>query len=538
MGVATIRAAFFSRFSKPGTSPADPDSRPRTLEFSQNPISVSPRVVAPENGDPSSMSYVEHYFANSGSLELGADANKFTLFDGDESVNPIGFDGLYVKQCQLRGGGFRVSPGNYLEEGVIRLDNPFSRIILGQHDPATPAFLTRGILDIFNDGGVGKLRIGQVDDTGAYALNTMDVEFPIGYPTTPGSTQEYAYYHFYRRFDQIAGFHRTRLTVNTTAAPEVTQTFGPGFVEETGVDKWSDLAQLDQNAFVLWLRCAWNDTFSDVDIGNSPWSNPRVFETTVFQAHGDYPDGWIDGGEAELYWRDLRFTQLVLIAGSKLEVRAVALDTVPNASLDGLWDSSLWIDCVPGRDVNLYNSILGYPRGRYLLLQLRFTPSSTISLNGSTALFYGSGTGGVAIAADNSLAVPSLPGTFDRVAYAIRNSEGQALLEIPVAPDFPFNATHQGGVSRFELEDGRVRTHSTVTRSRMTNVPLRFPVLTTAQKEQLEEFFEATAVEEPFTFTDPDGVQHSVAWSGGALDFSPTGPDRWSMGEITVTEVF
>lgn len=530
MGVVSVPSYNFVKFCRPGSNPGVAADTPRFSQFGTNPAAISPRIVLPDNGPPS-MDYVEHIFANAGNLQLGADANKFTNFAG---VGNVTYDGLRINACQLWGGGFKVSAGHYLEEGIIRLDSPFSRLVLGNHTPE-PGGVSRGVLDIVNASGSGLVRVGQVTAAEIFERqNFPDVSVPIGSPALPGQLQQYAYYHFYRRFDSGAGLHRSNLVINTTAAAELTSTYGTP--DEPGSDQWSNSGVTNQNAFVLWMRAAWDDT-PGASLANAPWASPRVFETTVFQPHGDYPLGWIDGQVAGVEWYQLEFADLSLIQGSKLEVRAIAMDSPPNASFDGLWDVDLteddWIPCERGELVSLYHDTLGYPAGRYLLLQLRFTPSPVVALSGSTAIFYDSGSG-VALRAYSSLVTPT-PG--DRVPYLIRNSEGQAVEHVPVTPQFAYDVTHQADVGRFECMDGSAITWPNTTQERRV-WQLVWPTITTAEADELDVFFaNRGGGVEPFFFTDPDGVDHAVFWLGDRLEFTRRAPNIWSLADLTCVEV-
>lgn len=532
MPAISVPAAIFRKFCRPGSDPGVAADTPRVLQFGSNPTSVSPKIVVPENDPPDSLSYVEHIFANAGALELGADGHKFTAFQGADAN--VTFDGLRIGAGQLSGSGYKVSAGHYLEEGIVRLDSPFSRLVLGNHTPEGAGF-SRGVLDVVNASGVGLVRLGQVTSSELFErINFPDVEIPIGAPLVPGSIQRYAYFHFYRRFDSGSAIHRANLTINTTTAAEITSTYGTP--DEPGSDQWSNAGVTGQNAFVLWMRAGWDDSISG-PLGNTPWMTPRIFDIEIYQPHGDFPFGWIDGGVPAVYWERIDFEQLVRIQGSRLQVKAVALDAPPNASFDGLWDALPWLECVPGEPTNLWDATEGYPRGRYLLLQLRFLPSPIVDLAGSTTLFYNSGSG-VALRAYSSAAVPPVPGDDTPTPYEIRNSEGQALVAIPVTPQFAYDVTIQGGVTRFEVTDGSAITWPTVTRGRRV-WNIGWPTLTGAQADELDAFFaNRGGGVEPFTFDDPQGNTFSAAWVGNSLHFEKRAPNIWSLTGLTFVEVF
>lgn len=523
MGVTIATPDAFKRFAQPGTSPLVAANTMRVRSFSGNPASVAPRIVEPENAAPGSLTYVEHIFANNQTLQLGQ-ANKFAAFSG---VGNLVFDGFFMSAGQFTGGGFKMSDGHYLEEGVVRLDSPFTRWVLGNHTPESMQ-LSRGVLDVVDDSGVGRFRIGQVDGTETFTRQTFDdVDMPVGDPLTVGSVATYAYYWFYRRYDSGAALHRSNLTINTTAAAEQTSTYGtPG---DPGSDSWSVSGVTGQRAFVLWMRAGWEDT-PGTSLANTPWANPRVYETTTFQAHGDFPITHIDGGSSGVYWRDIEM-DLYLTQGATLEVRAVALDSPTNGLFDGLWDATDWIACSDTGPTNLYVSG-AYPQGRYLLLQFRFTPSSTVTLSGATAFWYGD------LRAIWSATSPPPPGDAARIPYAIRNSEGTASLAIPVTPHFAYRRTINGAARRFELEDGSARSITTATAERESYV-LSWAAVTTAEKVLLQDFFDARGGgNEPFTFVDPAGTTRSVAWEGGDLQFEQLSPNAWRVPDINVVEVF
>lgn len=541
MGVAAIAAltaqALTSSFAESGYSPAVA-SRRLLLKVTNSGVErVRQRaVLTPFDTAPLQTSYVEHDWVNGDTVLTVGASNQFQSVQvGAGALDPVDFYvrplGLEIRDRKLYGGGYTIGLRHYFEEGVIRIDDPLGSCYTCHHDSALP----RGRLFFRPDGQIE----WQQESGGVLVQRILEgVTFPHADVAPGGEDPQWFYFHLTREWSEGSpGTHAINLTINTTAADEelITGTQNP---IETGTVGWRTADGIPERFTAAWMRAGWSDPALTGAWGTDPWSSPVLFQPITVDAHGEYSAGWIDGGAADRYWRELTFVGLNRTYGEKLEVRAVALNAPPNGSLAGIWDSKSWITVGSNLRASLYQSS-AYPQGRYLLLQFRLTPSPTVPLGGAPLIFQVNGAGTVLTAEAWDTEPPVPGGALVFTPFPIDNSEGTATATLPQPVEMPLETVHARAVLEFPTERGSTRSRPTETRGRR-----RFRssgwVVTTDERDVLEAFFEARAGgAEPFFWPQPDGTTVTVKLLNDVVDWQWLGPDAWRSREpLELVEVF
>lgn len=532
MGVAAIAAltaqALTSSFAESGYSPADASRRLLLKVTPSGAARVRQRgITTPLDTAPAQVSWIGHDWLNGDvTFVVGGQPNEFSAVSAGAAALPIwevSPIGLRIEDRKLYGGGYTIGTWHYFEEGVIRIDDP-SGDTYTAHDPSS---LPRGRLKFRTASGTPAW---EQEANGVLVTRQLaGVTFPVGDVVDQGDPKWF-YYHLKRAFTSGSpGHHDVQITINTTTG-DLEQIDGPYNPAAGAQIGWRTDDGTPQFFTAAWMRAGWSDSSLVGSWGADPWSSPIMFQQITIDAHGEYSAGWIDGGAADRYWRELTFVGLNRTFGEKLEVRAVALNAPPNGSLAGIWDSKSWITVGSNLRASLYQSS-AYPQGRYLLLQFRLTPSPTVPLGGAPLIFQVNSAGTVVTAEAWDTEPPAPGSTIVLQPFTIDNSEGTATATLPHAVEMPLEVAHTREVFEFTTERGSTRSRPATTLARR-----RFRssgwVVTTDQRDDLEDFFEARAGgAEPFFWPQPDGTTITVKLLNDVVDWQWLGPDAWRSRE-------
>lgn len=406
------------------------------------------RVRPPQSTAPSVSggTLIEHEFANDQDWGLGQGGH-FAARTGTTIVG----DGLRLTG-ELSGGGFIVGSKWYHEEGIVRLAQPFnSPVLLGNHSDSGA---TVGQLSMV--GSFGNIIFRWVQDEVGSPLQGYNFD-QIVVPFASVVSTGYFYYRFLKDASGLT------LTVNgqtqTIAGVPQSDPATPG----TGTHRLGAATQAtpDRPVFLLWWRgIGSHDNFGTSDVD----SDPKVYVQEEYSPHGLAPATYFDGGQAGLHWNSLgvfdpnypTLQDITIPLGSTLEVRWVAQDAQPSATqLSGLFSGG-WTTVVPGVVVSL-----GDPQGRYLLVQLRFTPSTTQPLNGATSYLFAVAFSALwnTLAWDQQEGEPvPIPIGFDPVSTGT----------LPHTPEFSLSHSTSSRVVRLDSEAPYTITYTLSTKGRRT----------------------------------------------------------------------
>lgn len=516
-------SSLFLNHALDGFSPADATKQPRLInEFGI--AQVLPRVSETGSGTMEQLTELTAHWANTKAI---LPSGSFGSFTGQ--VAGINRDGLLMQNAEFTGGGFLIGAGHYFEEGVFQINAPFTEPVgFGYHEHATA---TRGQL-VLQTNGIFEYTIA--DAAGVNQTFTFpDVPVSVG-AGGPGATRHYVYYHFERSFDGTDTV--IRLTVNGVAAAEHSFVGASDPDLATGDQFWgtraAELGSTQRGLRFAWVRIGWSESALTAPYGNSPWATPKVYEAQTFQAHGDYAGGWLDAGLTGYYWHTIEFSGLVGEGASAFEFRAIGFDDPPRGSLVGVWDDLDWITPALVGPTYLNDAEAGYPRGRYLLLQIRYTPGTGQPLDGAVSSFGG-------VPAVTAFAIVDDPTSV--VPQVTVGGEGVASQTLPVTPEFTYRKRRRARTIRREMEAPYAQTYTQSTRIR-GSWGVRWNVTSETEYQTLAAFFDGLGASEPFFFTPLDSETPVSVVCPVRVKFSQVGGVKgdniWSIPELEFVETF
>lgn len=551
-------------YAREGGTPAVESDRFRHIVWNQGAnITAAPRIVEPDNGDPALMDYNFHVFAHEGPFSTTEIQNGDTVELGSghhfethtESIFPPAYlpplmfpgaplastlDGLRFRRGAFAGGvtaPFTIGLRHYMEEGIFTIYEPFGgEIGFGHHNTSAP---TRGKLTIIGGGGTPYHFKWRMANSAGVEVDTTFPEIPIPVqPASPTVPPVWVYYHFRRDYSTSEDRMEMTVSVNTgSLVSSLVKTLPGLYAPGVDIDQehiWGTQLAIyggvNRAIDLLWLRCGWSDT-QESGSGNAPWTNPRIYEQSIYQPHGEYPLGWIHSGSNGTYWGKLRINGLYRPYGSKLEARAVASDDPPRSSFDGLWDGREWQDVVGGQSIDLDDPVLGRPQGRFLLVQLRFIPSPTTSLSGSTCHLTHSVLGTAEMVATTTIE------TGGALLPIEVGGEGQATQTLPLTPQYAFEVTHGRRVVRNRFDGPYEQRYATTTKTRRS-WRVHYNAISTANKNALLAFFRGLRAAEAFLWTPEDETDPvAAALVGSEIDAEKLAPNVWRLSELVFAEV-
>jgi len=292
----------------------------------------------------------------------------------------------------------------------------------------------------------------------------------------------------------------------------------------------------------LWWRAQGSDTQPpDQDFGfSSWWTAPEVYSATAqsFASHGGTVSGWFDSGDTGAYWKTLTLPNILtrggttVGTGSSVGLRFAATNSLPIGSSTALMSGgpqTVYAGVSPQYD-------LGNAQGRYLAIELTFTPGTAWPMNAANAYLQGQpGVLPEAVAIWETVASPPAPPGPPLVELTFA-SEGTAVASLPYTPEFAIedSVTWRKNVFEAEAPYTRRRLIGTATRDRWR---LRW-TLTAAEYDVMHQFFE-----------DRRGGAQSIAWLApnekiirtvslldDSITYTKLAPDAYRL-EATVEEV-
>lgn len=516
--------AIVQGYALEGRSPDVLEDRLRSVSEGSS-LRVLPRVIEPENGPLEQLSTVEMMWAND--LIILPAAPAFTAYEG---TGPgLSRDGVFLARTQFLGGGYLIGDRHYVEEGVFSIVEPLQDPIgLAFHDSAS----TRSQLRIV-PGDPVRFELVIADAAGVNQTHTF-AELEVAMSSVSiGVPRKYHYYHFSKHYEDpdtivrlsVDGVAATPLVIPGLSLPDL-------ILGDQGWGTPASLGTTQRNLRFLWMRAGWSEAQLTGTIGNDPWSDPRIFETAIYEPHGDYPAGRFDSGSEDYYWHTLQVMGVENDQGSKLEIRPYATNAPPNGSLTGLWDDCEWIEVVPNKSQQLNDPVEGFPRGRYLYIQIRYTPSPSTGLAGGISSFGAASYGATAMLA---FAVENEPG--DEATPITIGASPVATKVLPVTPQFTYKKNLAWRTERAEFDYPYTQTFPVSTRRR-GSWGMGWSAITDAERDTLDAFFEDLGAEEPFFWTPLDSeTQVPVTTSATRIRWLQVDRGIWASDEIPLLEV-
>lgn len=472
-------------------------------------IATTP-TQSPQTADPtvSGGTLTRHEFARDASLLAGGAAQfqsvqKVTGGPLEEFTRR--YDGAFLRGYLAGGSSYLIGAHSYYEEGVVRIELPHIFPYYFGHQATGNA---AGRLAVVDDSGTPRFQWTQWEGTSPgsevdYLFSSSVV--PMS-ETATGSPPRFFHYAFLKDAGSISISIDGSLVETIGSVPDADPT--------AGSTRWG-IGNTDQNITLCWIRAIGSDANA---ITSAVDSSPLVFTQDTFSPDGDAPLSYFDSGTAATYWNLFRVDglnpsapNLSEVFDSTLEARWVATDTLPAAGPRHADFSGGWTDLEA--DASLAN--MGDPQGRYLLVQLRFTPSSVTALQGAPAFLLGTGStalwntvpwGGAAVdpepitVAGEPKSVGTLPieGAFPW-SVETRYVVAQPVMAGPYRVSWPL---HTAGRRAFAFDVGP---------------------MVEADKDTLVAFLDTLRGGDAFDFPDPDGVTTNAVLSKDEASFERLG---------------
>ena len=377
----------------------------------------------------------------------------------------------------------------------------------------------------------GFLRLRKTGSTWRFEFinnsNNFHIFSSINVPLTSSAPESIPQFFYYRFLKEIptTGTGAVHMVVNDGSTTQ-TQTIN-GVAQPLNASPSGTSLGLSNGSTInmFWHRGLGSDTRPTVGaLQSTYWTTPAVFGNDTYTSNGTA--GVVDAQANDEYWHNLgvvqggQFTGLSANGGATLEARVAATNTAPTGDTSTLFSGNFF----PLQNIPVS---LSDPQGRYLALQLKYTPGSEWPLSSGsviiaqdsnvmmTASHFPDPSGNVVI----SLPVPGEGATQGTLPYRPETISSQSSAVIRSTMDFEFPYT----VAR-PLATGSRRSYAVTW------------VLTESERDTLVAFFESRDGSGTFTWTAPGDSTTSLAALNSPITISQQNPGAYVI-QATLVEV-
>lgn len=487
---------------------------------------VSQRIAFPPGAMPSASNATEfvHEFGNDQQFTGGGGfAN---IFLGTGAVIQTKYGALIASGGGLEGNGYAIGTGFHYEEGAFFCDAPLTKIYMGNDPGGSPGAMHKGQLSL----RVVSAQIARFFWTQANAAGTAidefeftDIDIPINFlgsfvPLRP------VYYRLIRNLPGAGGGAlRLRVWALGVASSQVIGSIpfplatGTAAARLGGVPAGETVAG---SCRMLWWRSKFSDTYQgSLTFGDADyWAAPKAFNTESYLSHGDQPLSVVDAGFADAYWRTISMPALVQMGGGSAEIRFAAVNSIPTGTALGVTSGAYTSLVRSFQEIELLDI-----QGRYLILDVKFTPGTIYDMDFGEAAFEGN-IGGAAFMGFATWAGFVQPSPGSGLVELTVFGEGAAEATLPFQPHYVTSVTEAYQVSRMVAESGYTITRPLIEGSR-ERYTMRW-VLNEADADTLLAFFDARrGGEGSFFWTPPGGSQTAAALASPDIEAAKLAPN-------------